>query len=79
MHVLKRAVMIAAVVAIPFVGTAPASAGVVDCTLGYPGTITSNPNDPTWVEVYPQAHVHGPEDYVLYEVNGAFGYANCVL
>jgi hypothetical protein len=79
MHLLKRAVMVAAVVSIPFIGAAPASAGAVDCTLGYPGTLLSNPNDPTWVEAYPQVHAHGPVDYSMWIVNGTIGYANCVL
>ena len=79
MHLVKRAALVAAVIASAFVGNAPASAGLIDCTLGYPGTLMSNPNDPTYVAVYPQAHAHGPVDYTMYVVNGTFGYANCVL
>jgi hypothetical protein len=79
MLTFKRMFVMAAVVAIPFVNTAPASAGVVDCTTGYPGTLQANPYDPTHVTVYPQLAANGPVDYTLWIVDGTFGYANCVL
>lgn len=78
---IKRVCLVATLSVFPVVvvGAAPASAGVIDCTLGYPGTLSSNPNDPTAVTVYPQVSARGPVDYANYVANGTVGYVNCVL
>ncbi len=80
MHLLKRSLLAAAIVASAFTISAPAEAGVVDCTLGYPNTLLSNPHNPGYVGLPPnQVHAHGPVGYASHVVNGTFGYVNCVL
>lgn len=78
---IKRACLVATLTIVPVVslGAAPASAGVIDCTLGYPGTLSANPHDPAGVTVFPQVSARGPVDYANYVANGTVGYVNCVL
>ncbi len=54
----------------------PASATILNCTLGYPTTLSHNPNNPLGVTVNPLT-ASGPVNYSVYVVDATFGYTAC--